>query len=194
MATYNANRRVIVWGILIVTFFLFVISVSNTSPSATYGKVSALTRNVICNISRVVLTCMCLALVPLRFKISHAAKEHIDRFTKTSKQSVRTSSNLQPVFIDLGANKGDSLRVFLREPGAKWSQEFPKPFFVEYSDFHCYLFEANPVFTKALEETKEIYANKPKPVKIEIFPGTIVGTEDGYRGGEAKYLIARHPH
>ncbi|TPX72810.1 hypothetical protein SpCBS45565_g00112 [Spizellomyces sp. 'palustris'] len=111
-------------------------------------------------------------------KLSQVAKEEYAKLSKIKgNQSFKAS---RPIFIDLGANRGDSIRVFQKEPGSKWVQDFPKPYFFEYSDFECYLFEANPLFTKDLEETKTFYAEKEQPVKVHIHPGTIVSTKDGF--------------
>lgn len=38
------------------------------------------------------------------------------------------------VFVDLGANRADSLEVFLGHDGAKWQQEFPRPEWATYAD------------------------------------------------------------
>ncbi|KND01639.1 FkbM family methyltransferase [Spizellomyces punctatus DAOM BR117] len=109
-------------------------------------------------------------------KLSQAAQ---DQYAKLSKNK-GNSRPTRPIFIDLGANRGDSIRVFQKEPGSKWVQDFPKPYFFEYSDFECHLFEANPLFTKDLEQTKTFYAEKEKPVKVHIYPSTIVSTKDGF--------------
>lgn len=81
------------------------------------------------------------------------------------------------VFIDLGANNGDSLRAFLGDPTLRWHFEFPRPCFVRYTDFEMILVEANPKMDAPLSEMKEKMAKQG--IKVEIVNRTVVGTRDG---------------
>ena len=90
--------------------------------------------------------------------------------------------NSRFVFIDLGANRADSVRVFLKEPNTKFQYDFPKPPFpCKYSDAEIYLFEANPVFNSDLVKSKQqlmFERNPPAAKKIDLFTSTIVWIED----------------
>ena len=90
--------------------------------------------------------------------------------------------NSRFIFIDLGANRADSLRVFLKEPDTKFQFDFPKPPLpCAYSDAEIYLFEANPVFNVDLVRAKQefmIERNPPAAKKIDLFTSTIVWIED----------------
>ncbi|KAJ3149651.1 hypothetical protein HDU89_003704 [Geranomyces variabilis] len=83
------------------------------------------------------------------------------------------------VFIDLGANRADTLSVFLQDPAAKFHYAFPKPDECAYTDAHIYLFEANPTFNSDLVLAKSKWARHSPSVRIEIFPSTIVWLQDG---------------
>ncbi|KAF9090582.1 hypothetical protein BGX23_005915 [Mortierella sp. AD031] len=83
------------------------------------------------------------------------------------------------IFIDLGANRSDSLEVFLQKPGAKYQYTYPKPDWATYEQAEIYLFEANPVFTPHLVEAKEKYLEVG--ININIFPSTVVDVRDGTR-------------
>jgi hypothetical protein len=95
------------------------------------------------------------------------------------------------VFVDLGANRADSLRVFLKQNHTKFEYDFPRPEGCEYSDAEIHLFEANPVFNKDLIKAKEEFTrpivfdssapenqNRTFVDKLEIYPMTIVYTKD----------------
>lgn len=38
------------------------------------------------------------------------------------------------IFVDLGANRADSLEAFLQHPGAKFEYDFPKPDWASHED------------------------------------------------------------
>ncbi|KAJ3416069.1 hypothetical protein HDV05_003428 [Chytridiales sp. JEL 0842] len=83
------------------------------------------------------------------------------------------------VFVDLGANRGDSFRVFMQEPNTKYNYTYAKPADREYVEFESYLFEANPFFNEPLLKTKEEFQNRPEGFgPVHIFPSTIVYTKD----------------
>ncbi|KAG0259528.1 hypothetical protein BG011_002576 [Mortierella polycephala] len=83
------------------------------------------------------------------------------------------------IFVDLGANRADSLEAFLQHQGAKFSHTFPRPEWASYDDAEIFLFEANPVFNTHLVEAKERYAKQG--IKVNIFPSTVVDVTDGIR-------------
>ncbi|KAF9168542.1 hypothetical protein DFQ26_005573 [Actinomortierella ambigua] len=83
------------------------------------------------------------------------------------------------IFVDLGANRADSMEAFLKRPGAKFNYDFPKPSWANYEDAEIFLFEANPVFNAQLVNAKQ--AADEKGIKVEIFPSTVVDVKDGIR-------------
>lgn len=110
------------------------------------------------------------------------------------------------IFVDLGANRADSLEAFLQHEGAKFEYDFPSPTWAGHEDagkqqdvhsfysgrtenafltcatshtIEIYLFEANPVFNADLVKAKEHYLSQGK--KIEIFPSTVCDVIDGLR-------------
>ncbi|KAG0303623.1 hypothetical protein BGZ98_006461 [Dissophora globulifera] len=83
------------------------------------------------------------------------------------------------IFVDLGANRADSLQVFMQHPEAKFKYDYPRPEWASYKNAEIYLFEANPVFNTALVQAKEHY--DALGVKVNIFPSTVVDITDGTR-------------
>ncbi|GAO18170.1 uncharacterized protein UV8b_01173 [Ustilaginoidea virens] len=83
------------------------------------------------------------------------------------------------VFVDLGANRADSLKTFLEVEDAKFKFSFPKPDWATHEQADIYLFEANPVFNEALVTAKETY--QAQGLSITIFPTTVVDVKDGTR-------------
>ncbi|KAG0301570.1 hypothetical protein BGZ98_008217 [Dissophora globulifera] len=83
------------------------------------------------------------------------------------------------IFVDLGANRADSLEVFLQHENAKFKYDFPRPDWATYEQAEIYLFEANPVFNTALVQAKEHY--DALGIKVNIFPSTVVDVRDGIR-------------
>ncbi|KAL9102634.1 MAG: hypothetical protein Q9163_002249 [Psora crenata] len=83
------------------------------------------------------------------------------------------------IFVDLGANRADSLETFLGHQEAKFAYEFPRPDWATHDEAEIYLFEANPHFNAALVEVKERY--HALGIKITIFPSTVVDVKDGTR-------------
>ncbi|KAI9100974.1 FkbM family methyltransferase [Phlyctochytrium arcticum] len=161
MPAFQANRltgsRVFIAALIVFAFLLFIVSFTS-EPVQAYERLSESVKQ------------------GLRGSGGSAAT-----VPNTVFHPSKSAAEGRGIFVDLGANIGDSVRVFLKEPGTSWTYEFPKPFHLQYNDFECFLFEANPLFNKQLEETKELFAKKPKPVKVTIFPGTLVATEDGFR-------------
>ncbi|KAG0237099.1 hypothetical protein BGW41_000267 [Actinomortierella wolfii] len=83
------------------------------------------------------------------------------------------------IFVDLGANRADSMDVFLKRPGTKFNYDYPKPDWARYEDAEIFLFEANPVFNGALVKAKQ--RADEEGIKVEIFPSTVVDVKDGIR-------------
>lgn len=108
------------------------------------------------------------------------------------------------IFVDLGANRADSLEIFLGHEGAKFKYDFPRPDWATYDQAgaYCshafpenspetlpslnltlstdiYLFEANPHFNIPLVEAKERY--RDQGINVNIFPSTVVDVKDGTR-------------
>jgi FkbM family methyltransferase len=80
------------------------------------------------------------------------------------------------VFIDFGANMGDSFKVFLQEPTQKFAFNFSKPADRRYDEFEFHLFEANPFFNEKLLKVKEDYTKRG--LNVNIYPSTVVYTHD----------------
>ncbi|KAF9335629.1 hypothetical protein BG006_011054 [Podila minutissima] len=83
------------------------------------------------------------------------------------------------IFVDLGANKADTLEVFLNQPGAKFRYNYPRPEWATHEEAEIFLFEANPVFNPDLVHAKEKYDEQG--IKVTIFPSTVVDVRDGIR-------------
>ncbi|KAK2034740.1 FkbM family methyltransferase [Colletotrichum zoysiae] len=83
------------------------------------------------------------------------------------------------IFVDLGANRADSLEAFLQHPNAKFEYDFPSPPWATHEQAEIYLFEANPLFNPALLDAKERYTGQGK--KVEVFPSTVADVTDGTR-------------
>ncbi|KAK2010242.1 FkbM family methyltransferase [Colletotrichum eremochloae] len=83
------------------------------------------------------------------------------------------------IFVDLGANRADSLEAFLQHPNSKFEYDYPSPPWATHEEAEIYLFEANPVFNPALVDAKERYTAQGK--KIQIFPATVADVIDGTR-------------
>ncbi|KAF9363644.1 hypothetical protein BGX34_003686 [Mortierella sp. NVP85] len=90
-----------------------------------------------------------------------------------------TSSKPRYIFVDLGANRADSLEVFLQHPGSKYTYDYPRPTWATHEEAEIFLFEANPVFNSYLVEAKQTY--RQKGIKVNIFPSTVVDVKDGIR-------------
>lgn len=58
-------------------------------------------------------------------------KQGLQALSNTRKPQ-HTGRKPRYVFVDLGANRADSLEVFLKEPHAKWHEDFPKPDWATY--------------------------------------------------------------
>ncbi|EXU97251.1 methyltransferase FkbM domain protein [Metarhizium robertsii] len=91
----------------------------------------------------------------------------------------RSSIRPRYIFVDLGANIGDSLDAFLRKEDAKFQYEFPRPDWARYEEADIYLFEGNPTFNPALVEAKQ--RHRSRGVNVNIFPSTVVDVRDGTR-------------
>ncbi|GKT96655.1 FKBM family methyltransferase [Colletotrichum tofieldiae] len=83
------------------------------------------------------------------------------------------------IFVDLGANRADSLEAFLQHENTKFSYDFPSPSWATHEDADIYLFEANPHFNSDLIKAKERYTAEGKT--IQIFPATVADVIDGTR-------------
>ncbi|KJK75408.1 hypothetical protein H634G_09426 [Metarhizium anisopliae BRIP 53293] len=113
----------------------------------------------------------------------------------------RSSIRPRYIFVDLGANIGDSLDAFLRKEDAKFQYKFPRPDWARYEEagkfasiaqvpkrmlahfpfceIDIYLFEGNPAFNPALVEAKQ--RHRSRGVNVNIFPSTVVDVRDGTR-------------
>ncbi|KAI9346973.1 hypothetical protein BDR26DRAFT_855453 [Obelidium mucronatum] len=80
------------------------------------------------------------------------------------------------VFVDLGANRGDSYEALLGV-GKKFNYSYAIPEGRSYGEFEAHLFEANPVFNKPLVEVRSQYEKEGKG-PIFIYPSTVVYTID----------------
>lgn len=80
------------------------------------------------------------------------------------------------VFIDLGANDGDTCRAFYQLPSATFNMSYPKPEGKDYKDAEVFLFEANPSFNNHLINLKQELSLQG--YKVNIFPSTPVWTEE----------------
>ncbi|KAJ3062544.1 hypothetical protein HDU98_001570 [Podochytrium sp. JEL0797] len=78
------------------------------------------------------------------------------------------------VFIDLGANKGDSYEAMLGV-GKKFNYSYACPPHHKPSDFEAHLFEANPTFNIDLVKIRDQYNKKEN---VFIYPSTVVYTRD----------------
>ncbi|KAJ3416060.1 hypothetical protein HDV05_003419 [Chytridiales sp. JEL 0842] len=96
----------------------------------------------------------------------------------SSKSLNKTPPKQRLVFVDLGANRGDSFRVFMQEPNTKYNYTYAKPEGRSYNEFESYLFEANPFFNKPLLQTKQEFKNRGNFGEVHIYPSTIVYTKD----------------
>ncbi|KAK2001932.1 FkbM family methyltransferase [Colletotrichum falcatum] len=96
------------------------------------------------------------------------------------------------IFVDLGANRADSLEAFLlTTPEREVRIRFPQALLGNARTdrvltplgfrpaIEIYLFEANPVFNAALVEAKERYTAQGK--RVQVFPSTVADVADGTR-------------
>lgn len=83
------------------------------------------------------------------------------------------------IFVDCGANVGDSFRVFMKEANTKFYYDYPIPSNFLRSECESYLIEGNPAHTPALKAVEEQYKTKTPPVSVTVFPNTAVWIESG---------------
>ena len=85
------------------------------------------------------------------------------------------------VFIDLGANNGDSASSFFglskKAQGGTFSDFFPKEE-IDKWNWHAYLVEANSVFDKKLTDLANVLSQKHD---VYLYNGTVAWTYDGYK-------------
>ncbi|KAF9953377.1 hypothetical protein BGZ70_000265 [Mortierella alpina] len=96
-----------------------------------------------------------------------------------SSSSQQSPGKRRYIFVDLGANRADSLEVFLKNPNAKFAYDFPRPSWATHEEAEIFLFEANPVFNGHLVKAKE--ACDERGIKVTIFPSTVVDVKDTIR-------------
>ncbi|KAF9272960.1 hypothetical protein BGZ68_001957 [Mortierella alpina] len=101
------------------------------------------------------------AIVAVAFTVSVllllAAHRGVSPPSQASNDSNALSANPgkpRYIFVDLGANRADSLEVFLKHP-AKFEYDFPRPSWATHEEAEIFLFEANPVFNGDLVRAKE---------------------------------------
>ncbi|CAO3569220.1 unnamed protein product [Mortierella alpina] len=97
----------------------------------------------------------------------------------SASSSQQSPSKRRYIFVDLGANRADSLEVFLKNPNAKFDYDFPRPSWATHEEAEIFLFEANPVFNGHLVKAKE--ACDERGIKVTIFPSTVVDVKDTIR-------------
>ncbi|KAF9907336.1 hypothetical protein BX616_000459 [Lobosporangium transversale] len=107
-------------------------------------------------------------------------------------QNERRAGKPRYIFVDLGANRADSLDVFLKRPNTKFNYNFPRPEWANYEDAEIYLFEANPVFNEPLVKAKQHYDDLG--IKVNIFPSTVVDVRDGIRTFYLDTVNAAHDY
>jgi len=88
------------------------------------------------------------------------------------------NNKMRYIFLDFGANNGDSSRTFLKEHNPMFTYDFPRPEGIRYDEAEIYLFEANPRFNENLLKAKADYTNKYPKLKTFIYPMTAVYVED----------------
>jgi len=107
--------------------------------------------------------------------LGHQSGDKLTRFSESLKSRY--------IFLDLGANRADTLKVFLQEPNTKFNYSYPLPdlWNAKREDAEIYLFEANPVFNVDLVKARQWALNErcPPCKAINIFPATVVWTQDG---------------
>ncbi|KAL2916240.1 hypothetical protein HK105_204331 [Polyrhizophydium stewartii] len=79
------------------------------------------------------------------------------------------------VYVDLGANSGDTCLMFLQDPEAPEKYDFPTPEGKTHADAEIHLFEANPSFNTDLVDLKQKL--KERGININIYPSTPVWIE-----------------
>ncbi|TPX38011.1 hypothetical protein SmJEL517_g00002 [Synchytrium microbalum] len=94
-----------------------------------------------------------------------------------SRRGVLHDSSKRCVFVDLGAGRADTLRVFLRERDAKFSYDYPIPYWAHYTTCEIYLFEANPRFTADLRRAESLY--RSRGFNVTVFPEHACTDYDG---------------
>ncbi|GJJ73022.1 hypothetical protein EMPS_05380 [Entomortierella parvispora] len=99
----------------------------------------------------------------------------------TLRHSAMTRTEPKPrfVFVDLGANRADSMEAFLKISNSKFQFDYPRPAWAKHEDAEIFLFEANPVFNTDLVKAKDKYT--ARGIKVNIFPSTVVDVQDGIR-------------
>ncbi|KAF8935736.1 FkbM family methyltransferase [Dissophora ornata] len=116
-------------------------------------------------------------IFPVAFIIS--ALFMLGTYHRTSVQPLGRGGKPRFIFVDLGANRADSLDVFMQQADTKFKFDFPRPEWATYEQAEAFLFEANPVFNSHLVAAKERYDEQG--IKVTIFPSTVVDVTDGIR-------------
>ncbi|TPX32851.1 hypothetical protein SmJEL517_g04108 [Synchytrium microbalum] len=127
----------------------------------------------------VTIACFIAVILMLSFNFVPQKTQCNDNLLPSLYEQVNDSmSPRRCAFIDLGANRADTLKVWLKEENAKFQYDFPLPFWVkQHSDCEIYLFEANPLFTPELREAEKVYNDRG--IKVKAFPETAVSAFDG---------------
>ena len=82
-----------------------------------------------------------------------ASKTKLDNVEKTVESKNQSDKIKKHIFIDLGANNGDSIKMFLKIKSYSM-RETIKEYTTENKSWHIYAVEANPYFNEMLKETK----------------------------------------
>ncbi|KAJ3068350.1 hypothetical protein HDU99_003232 [Rhizoclosmatium hyalinum] len=115
-----------------------------------------------------------LLLVAITFELIKV--EHV---VDVARYRVGASNNGKQrlVFVDLGANRGDSYEAMLGL-GSKFNFSYAVPPGRLPKEMEAHLFEANGVFDKPLKEVQTKYAKDPSYAPVFIYPSTVVYTAD----------------
>ncbi|KAJ3287047.1 hypothetical protein HDU79_005998 [Rhizoclosmatium sp. JEL0117] len=112
-------------------------------------------------------------------KSASTSVNHSQSNLQSSGQSQKSSgsSKQRLVFIDLGANRGDSYEAMLGV-GKKFNYNYTIPAGRSHKEMEAHLFEANSVFDEPLKEIKAKYDKDGSYAPIYIYPSTVVYTKD----------------
>ncbi|KZL87986.1 family methyltransferase, partial [Colletotrichum incanum] len=142
------------------------------------GQAMAINKNIVF---------LCAVTLPAAFLLAatfhdiNLLSNGVSKLYKGASAAVSAPDPSKPryIFVDLGANRADSLEAFLQHEHAKFEYDFPSPSWATHDDADIYLFEANPHFNYDLIMAKERYIAEGK--KIQIFPATVADVIDGTR-------------
>jgi len=111
----------------------------------------------------ILLIFLCLIFIITFFRVQNGIQEPSRKISKLNDKKIVVSKNksvkiIKHVFIDLGANNGDSIKMFLKTESYSVSETI-KGLIVENKTWVIYAVEANPYFNEMLKETKINFEN-----------------------------------